>query len=85
MRPLVGGSTPATILISVDFPAPLSPTRATISPGVQVQIEFFDRDDASKRFVNILQGQNWRARWRLFDCAHDMPHIGQSAGRPKAS
>ena len=33
MAPEVGGCTPEMILISVDLPAPLSPTSATISPG----------------------------------------------------
>ena len=31
--PADGAWTPETILISVDLPAPLSPTSATISPG----------------------------------------------------
>src|SRR5579859_3967962 len=33
MRPWRGRTSPATVLTSVDLPAPLAPTRVTISPG----------------------------------------------------
>ena len=42
MRPAVGGWTPAMIFTSVDLPAPLSPTSATTSPAMQVQVDILD-------------------------------------------
>ena len=44
----VGRWTPARIFISVDLPAPFSPTSATISPARHVEVHPIERDDAGK-------------------------------------
>ena len=53
ISPLVGGCTPAMILISVDLPAPLSPTSATISPAWISRLNSSIADDAAEALVDV--------------------------------
>ena len=54
IAPEVGGYTPEMILISVDLPAPLSPTSATISPRIDIEREILDGDDAVELLADVL-------------------------------
>ena len=75
-RRAVGGCTPATILISVDLPAPLSPTSATISPASTSRL----KSSIATTPPKVL----WMPRSESAGGAR-RAHSGQSAARPNAS
>ena len=43
MSPLVTGTAPDSTLISVDLPAPLSPSRPTISRSLTTKVDVLER------------------------------------------
>ena len=53
--PLSARPTPEMVLISVDFPAPLSPTRATTSPASMLEVHVRERLDRAEALVDPLQ------------------------------
>ncbi len=54
MRPASGGDTPASTFMSVDLPAPFSPTRAWTSPGAQLEPAPIERANAGEGPVDAL-------------------------------
>ncbi len=56
--PDVRVTTPAITLVSVDFPAPFSPTSAWISRALKVKIDTVDRGNAGIELGRLVQGEN---------------------------
>ena len=56
--PEVRVTTPAMTLVSVDLPAPFSPTSAWISPRLQVEIDALDRRNAGVEFGRVVQRED---------------------------
>ncbi len=51
--PESAGWAPDSVRISVDLPAPLPPTRATTSPGVEVDADVVDGVDATEEHADV--------------------------------
>ena len=58
--PAVGDSTPATIRISVLFPAPFSPTMASTSPRLSVKRNVVERANAGELFADVAHFEQRR-------------------------
>ena len=54
-RPRSAGATPERILISVDLPAPLSPSRQCTSPGLTAIDDVAERDDRAEALGDVAQ------------------------------
>ena len=54
MSPLVAGTAPESTLISVDLPAPLSPSRPTISLSGDAEVDVVERLDAAVELADVL-------------------------------
>ena len=77
MRPCVGFSTPAMIFISVDLPAPFSPTSTLTAPLAHLEIRTLDCDGAGIDLRHVLQLQDDIVLGRR---AHGFGPISASAG-----
>ena len=68
------------ILTSVDLPAPLSPTSATISPAVHLEVESLDRGHPSEDLPDAGELQRNGGV-----CRHDSLDSGSWRGDPSAA
>ena len=76
--PALGAATPPRIFISVDLPAPFSPTRPITSPGCDGQAHVVERDDAGIGLADVRG-----ARETALPCLHlwAPADAGASGGR----
>ena len=57
--PLSAAWVPATHLISVDLPAPLSPTSAITSPGADLEVDAAQRLHGAERLGDVAELEEW--------------------------
>ena len=57
ISPASGAWTPARILISVDLPAPFSPSSACTSPAAEVEIDAVERERAGEALGEAADGE----------------------------
>ena len=83
MVPRSGSSEPAAIAISVDLPAPFSPSRAWISPARASNVTPLSASTPSKLFQTPASLSTW-TRWAVTAMAPflpAMPDAGEAGGR----
>ena len=78
--PAVGSSSPSIRPIAVDLPAPLGPSRATVSPASMVKVDAVERDDVAKATRHAVEadragsggaGDTARPGWRHRGRGHE--------------